>query len=113
MIRAKSSAQEAKGSGRQEAVEDRVAQERHIKAMKNEYMKVHKNLALGEELMTITFPGRRQEINNEVKKIKDVVERYPFLQNYEEVTPVYMKCNANIHTVKFPRPCSSCESLVE
>ena len=89
MIRVNKLSQEVRGSGRQEAVEDHVAQERHIKAMKCEYTKVHKNLVLGEELMNITFPGRRQEINNEVKKVKDVVERYPFLQNYEEVILVH------------------------
>ena len=79
MIQVKSSAKEVRGSGQQEAVEDHVAQERHIKAMRNEHTKVHKNLVLGEELMKITFSGRRQEINTEVNKVKDVVERYPFL----------------------------------
>ena len=88
MIRVKNSAQRATGSVLQEVAEDRVVQERHIKAMKNEYAKVHKKLVLGEELMQITYAGRCQEINNEIQ-IKDVVERYPFLQNYEEVILVH------------------------
>ena len=89
MVRAKSSAPLNAVSALQEVGEDHVAQERHIKAMKSEYAKVHKNLVLGEELMKITYAGRRQEITNEISKIKDVVERYPFLQNYEEVIFVH------------------------
>ena len=62
MMRVKSSAQSATASVLQEGIEDQVAQERHIKAMKNEYLKVHKNLVLGAELMQITYARRRQEI---------------------------------------------------
>lgn len=87
MTRVKS-AQRATESALPEVAEDHVAQERHIKAMKSEYAKVHKNLVLGEELMQLTYAKRRQEINNEIQ-IKDAVERYPFLQKYEEVILVH------------------------
>ena len=56
--------------------------------MKDEYLKVNKNLVLGAELMQITYAGQRQEIKNDIH-IKDVIERYPFLQNYEEVNVVH------------------------
>ena len=103
MISVKSTAQEARGSGWQEAAEDHVAQKRHIKAMKSEYTKVHKNLVLVEELMDITSCEQGKEINNEVNKIKDVVERYPFVQNNEKVILVH-EMYWYIYTAKFSHP---------
>ena len=97
MTRVKSLAPTATGSVLQEVAEDPVAQERHIKAMKSEYGKVHKNLVLAGELMQITFAGRRREITNGMH-IKDVVKCYPFLQNYEEVILVH-----KMHKYMWPR----------
>ena len=67
------------------AIEDEVAHQRHIKAMRSEFTKTHPNTAVAAELMKLTFYGRRQEVKSAVA-IKEVIERYPFLQNHEEVT---------------------------
>lgn len=65
-------------------VEDPVSHDRHVKLMRKEFSKVHKNLALGAELMEVTFTGRRQEVIE--LPVKEAINRYPFLQNYEEVS---------------------------
>lgn len=68
--------------------EDKVAHNRHCKAMQTEYAKVHSNVALGAQLMQLTYAGRRQEVKSE-RPVKEIVERYPFLQNYVEVMFIY------------------------
>lgn len=88
MIRAKRTGEEEKQKSSQEeneAVEDEVAQARHIKALKNEYAKVHKNAAVAAELMKLTFEGRRREVASNMR-VGELLLKYPFLQNYEEAS---------------------------
>lgn len=86
MTRVKSAEDEEKQKSLQEeneAVEDEVAQARHIKALKIEYAKVHKNAAVAAELMKLTFVGRRREVVSNMR-VGELLLKYPFLQNYEE-----------------------------
>ena len=66
-----------------EPEEDDVSLRRHIRLLKSEYAKVHKNMALGSELMQLTSKRRQSEVNT--TPVHELVVRYPFLQVYEEV----------------------------
>ena len=108
MTRVKASPQTATGSVHQQVVNDQVAQERRINAMKMKFSKVHKNLALGALLMQIIYAGWRQKIKSETQ-VKDVLERYPFLQNNEEVK--LETTNIQVLTGKLPNYNALCVNL--
>lgn len=68
--------------------EDCVSYDRHIKAMEKESRKVHPNPSVISDLMKLTYSGRRREIvdPDSVMWVSEIVERFPFLKNHDEVS---------------------------
>ena len=74
--------------------EDDVPHGQHIKAMKNEHAKIKHNMTKAAELITLTYAGRRKEVNSDTG-VKDLIDKHPFHTNYGEVIAYkihYTKC---------------------
>lgn len=98
--------QQAQASMSKSIVEDDVSIKRHIRLLKAEYGKVHKNMALGSELMQLTFNKRQSEVKSAVL-VYELKTNYPFLQVYEEVsthTVMYMYI-VHVHVIHLLARC--------
>lgn len=102
--------------------EDAVSYERHIRALQMEYKKSRRNsqviskfmyiaksiivcvctLIFADDLMERTFPSRYAEIRGKPCGIKALFERYPFLQEPDQVYMVH-DSSFNAH----PRKCAN------
>jgi hypothetical protein len=65
--------------------EDAVSLERHNNLLKAEFKKKKRNSTLMCDLINKTFPLRRQTILDEPLSLDSMFERFPFLQDIEQV----------------------------
>jgi len=65
--------------------EDEVSFACHIKVLQNEWRKRDTDKEVVEELMVCTFPFRRTDILSAACDVLTLFEKYPFLQDMEQV----------------------------
>ena len=58
---------------------------RNVKALQAEYKKTRHNPQIVDELMASTFPKRRQDITQNPCDLCTLFERYPFLNDINQV----------------------------
>ena len=66
--------------------EDVISFSRHNQHLKAENSKPHPNKAVVQELMKVTFEMRCQDIVNNSRHLKQLLEVYPFLRSPDEVS---------------------------
>lgn len=59
---------------------------RHNIALKKEHSKVNANRAVVSKLMSLSFEMRRNDILSCSKPVAELLQEYPFLGDYEEVS---------------------------
>lgn len=79
--------------------EDAVSHERHTKALQVEFKKTNRNSALVTDLMERSFATRRAEILEKNYSLKILVNRFPFLQEAEQV------CTCILYTAHIVNTC--------
>ena len=68
------------------AGEDEVSFARHNQRLRAESVKECPNRGVVQELMKVTHFFRREDIDNNQRKVVDLLRDYPFLKNEEEVS---------------------------
>lgn len=68
--------------------EDAASFSRHNSDLKKEFCKVKPNLIKVEQLMTLSFAMRRNDVIFSTHTVKEIVTRYPFLSVRDEVSTV-------------------------
>ena len=65
--------------------EDEVSFLRNIKVLQSEHKKTNPNLQVVNELMAATFSMRRQDITENPRSVQTLFEKYPFLNDVQQV----------------------------
>ena len=65
--------------------EDGASYKRNILRLKAEYKKAKPNKVIVNDLMTRTFPMRRNEILNSPSSLSNTFDKFPFLQDSNQV----------------------------
>ena len=73
--------------------EDAVSLERHDNLLKAEFRKKKRNDTVVSDLMKRTFPLRRQTILEKPMNFDSMFERFPFLQDTDQVYTLYELLN--------------------
>ena len=73
--------------------------------------KIKHNMTKAAELITLTYAGRRKEVNSDTG-VKDLIDKHPFHTNYGEVIAYkmhYTKCTVlavyRVHTFSYLQCC--------
>ena len=72
--------------------EDDVSFQRHVKILQQEGRKARPNLQVIKELMAATYRRRHNEIKDHPEPVPTILQKYPSLQVYDEVS-----CNSISH----------------
>ena len=75
--------------------EDEVSFQRHNKALQLEYKKTRPNPQVVRELMTTTFAMRRADLLSKAYDVLTVFEKYPFLNDVDQVLCCYVCTSVN------------------
>ena len=70
--------------------EDTVSFERHNRVLQSEWTKSSRNAVTIEQLMERTFPMRRRDILEESADVQATFNRYPFLQDPDQVLEMHL-----------------------
>ena len=73
--------------------EDDVSFTRNVKAVQTEYKKMDDNPQIVDELMVSTLPKGREDITKNPYDLCTLFEKYPFLNDINQVNTTYMWCN--------------------
>ena len=81
--------------------EDDVSFNRHVKVLQQECKKGRPNQQVLNELMTATFKRRHKEILDHVEHVSTLLQRYPALQSFDEVSCNVLTCVSQLYNVPY------------